>query len=73
MVASRPEHGATQTLAPDESNVEISTTSGPLTVLGVHVPLMAEPLTQISVNVGVGIRLPRLAVFGCRKFESTAI
>lgn len=39
IVNSKPEHGvALHSLSPELSTVETSTTSGPLTVLGVHVP-----------------------------------
>jgi hypothetical protein len=44
--------------------VVTSTTPAPLAVLIVHEPAVAAPLTQIDVNDGLEIRVPRAALTG---------
>jgi hypothetical protein len=66
MVKAIPEHGGIppHSLVPLLSIVVTSTTPGPLALPIVHEPLWAEPLTQIDVNVGLTIRVPRAALTG---------
>ena len=70
MVKAIPEHGPDggllQTFIPELSIVVTSTTPGPLAVPWVHEPVVATPLTQIEVRVGVGTRLPNTAPVGLR-------
>jgi hypothetical protein len=66
-VNAKPEHGAAgHSFAPELSIVETSTTPGPLAAPMVHAPVWAEPLTQIFVNEGVAINVPRAALVGSR-------
>ncbi|OLD78852.1 hypothetical protein AUF62_01470 [archaeon 13_1_20CM_52_20] len=70
MVNAIPEHGPIppHSLPPELSIVVTSTTPGPLALLAVHEPVPAggadDPLTQIDVNDGDAIRVPRAAVLG---------
>jgi hypothetical protein len=66
MVKAIPEHGGilAHSLLPEDSTVVTSTTPGPLADATVHEPVWAEPLTQIDVNAGVTIRVPRAALTG---------
>jgi len=59
-----PEHGEIppHSLPPELSIVVTSTTPGPLAVFAVHEPVVARPLTQIDVNDGLAIRVPRAAL-----------
>ena len=65
-----PEHGPMppHSFPPELSSVVTSTTPGPFAELTVHEPVPAggadEPLTQIDVNDGPAIRVPRAAVTG---------
>jgi len=64
MVNAIPEHGEIppHSLPPELSIVVTSTTPGPLAVFAVHEPVVARPLTQIDVNDGLAIRVPRAAL-----------
>src|SRR6266436_3310389 len=66
MVKAIPEHGEIppHSLLPELSIVVTSTTPGPLAEPTVHEPVVAEPLTQIEVNDGLAIRVPRAALTG---------
>jgi len=70
MVNAIPEHGEIppHSFPPELSIVVTSTTPGPFAELTVHEPVPAggadEPLTQIDVNDGLAIRVPRAAVTG---------
>jgi len=66
MVNARPEHGEIppHSFVPVLSIVVTSTTPGPLAVFRVHEPVVATPLIQIEVKVGLAIRVPRLALTG---------
>jgi hypothetical protein len=66
MVSARPEHGEIppHSLLPVLSIVVTSTTPGPFAVPTVHEPAVGEPLTQIDVNDGVTISVPRAALLG---------
>ena len=68
MLKAMPEHGEVppHSFSPELSAVETSTTPGPFAVFGVHAPVRAEPLTQIDVNDGPAISVPRVALVGVR-------
>ena len=68
MLKASPEHGGAllHSLVPELSTVLASTTPGPLAVPVVHVPVWAEPLTQMFVNEGLVINGPRVALVGFR-------
>jgi len=62
-----PEQGEIppHSLPPELSAVVTSTTPGPLGLAtAVHAPVVATPLTQIEVNDGLAIRVPRAALVG---------
>ena len=67
-----PLHGAIppHSLLPEPSMVVTSTTPGPFAVPVVHDPVVAAPLTQIEVNDGIAIRVPRAALVGLTKAGS---
>ena len=74
MVNAIPEHGEIppHSLPPELSIVVTSTTPGPLAVFAVHEPVVARPLTQIDVNDGLAIRVPRAALLALTNAGSEA-
>ncbi len=68
MLKASPEHGGVllHSLAPELSIVLTSTTPGPLAVPVVHVPVCAEPSTQMFVKEGLAIKGPNVALVGFR-------
>ena len=72
MVNARPEHGEIppHSLVPVLSIVVTSTVPAPLAVPIVHAPVEAEPLTQMDVNDGETIKVPRAALTGVTKVGS---
>ena len=72
---AKPEQGEVlpHSLVPALSIVVTSTTPGPFAELAVHTPVVALPPTQIEVNDGEAMRLPRAALAGLTNagFEAT--